>query len=275
MAQAPLPSKLLENAEPAESAELFDVPAAVVCALCGRGDCSGCSDQEEYTQGSGVVAIVPWERPGSVRQRLWETAKQATLNSEAFFAALPEGAIAPALGFAVLAELLAVAGLSLLLGGTALALVPEAIVALRDQPDFRDLVLRVIAIGVPSTALTMVAVHLLHGAGLDWGARRAGSSRKFGRGLRFGLYACGWDFVTLPLGILMLCREGGISRGLKSVPLGLTVPKPASMAYLRGVHRLSVDAATRASRFAVLVALGIFVGFASFAGVGCAILMLS
>ena len=36
---------------------------------------------------------------------------------------------------------------------------------------------------------------------LDTAARRQGSQNP-GRGLRFGLYGCGWDLVTLPLGLL-------------------------------------------------------------------------
>ncbi|MGH7437003.1 MAG: hypothetical protein ACRENE_15120, partial [Polyangiaceae bacterium] len=54
-----------------EAEELVDaeVPAAVVCAQCGDADCPGCL--RENTR-SGVVAVVPWERPGaSSLVRLW------------------------------------------------------------------------------------------------------------------------------------------------------------------------------------------------------------
>src|SRR5689334_16149532 len=64
----------------------FEVPAAVLCAYCGEGDCPGCAVAEE--QGSGVIAIVPWERPGAgVWPRLWATARATTHGAEAFFSA--------------------------------------------------------------------------------------------------------------------------------------------------------------------------------------------
>jgi len=53
----------LESGDP----DAFDVPAAVLCAVCGQADCSGCSPADE--QASGVMAIVPWERPGGMLKR--------------------------------------------------------------------------------------------------------------------------------------------------------------------------------------------------------------
>src|SRR5215813_12660054 len=74
-----------------------DVPAAVVCAFCGKPDCSGCIAVEEPTNASGVVAILPWERPGlGLVTRLWATARLATLSHREMFASLPEGALRPA-----------------------------------------------------------------------------------------------------------------------------------------------------------------------------------
>jgi len=40
-----------------EAVDSIEVPAAVVCTLCGRGDCPGCF--EERTGASGIIAIVP------------------------------------------------------------------------------------------------------------------------------------------------------------------------------------------------------------------------
>src|SRR5687768_15929632 len=77
--------------------ELVEVPAAVVCALCGKPDCPGCLPLDERTNASGVVAIVPWERPThGLLTRLWATARLTTLSHREFFASLPEGeALAP------------------------------------------------------------------------------------------------------------------------------------------------------------------------------------
>src|SRR5688572_1554121 len=101
--------------------ELSDVPAAVVCASCGQPDCPGCLGVDESTHASGVVAIVPWERPGvSVLSRLWATARLATLSPREMFSGLPDGDLRAPLTFAILAESLAVAGLAPLLFGLSL-----------------------------------------------------------------------------------------------------------------------------------------------------------
>ena len=53
-------SKARLDDEPVDS--FFEVPAAVLCALCGQADCPGCTAATEHE--SGVLAIVPWERSG-------------------------------------------------------------------------------------------------------------------------------------------------------------------------------------------------------------------
>src|SRR5579884_3336006 len=87
-----------------------DVPAAVVCAHCGRADCAGCA--EDHTK-SGVVAVIAWERPGATTlARLWATARASTLDADRFFESLPDGPLAPALLFAVASELMAVSAMA-------------------------------------------------------------------------------------------------------------------------------------------------------------------
>src|SRR6266536_484743 len=90
-----------------EAADSVEVPAAVLCAVCGRGDCLGCNP--ESTTASGVIAIVPWERgPGKWNSRFWATVHATTRGAEGFFRAMPDGPVGPALRFAVLAEAFAV-----------------------------------------------------------------------------------------------------------------------------------------------------------------------
>jgi hypothetical protein len=106
-----------------EGDELVDseVPAAVVCAHCGDADCPGCL--HENTR-SGVVAVVPWERPGAgAMTRLWATARATTFDADRFFATMPDGPIVPALRFAVASELIASTAMALL------ALVPLTLLA--------------------------------------------------------------------------------------------------------------------------------------------------
>lgn len=249
----------LEGREPSDSAiELLDVPAAVVCAHCGDPACMGCQLEDEPTHASGIVAIVPWERPGgSAAERLWSTAKLTTLSSESFFAGLPDGDIAPPLRFAILAELLAVAGMCVVAVPVVLAFAPWLLELVGRDPWVRGLVLRGLAVTVPGLALVMVGVHAAHGLGLDIGARRAGAKTRPSRSLRFGLYSCGWDLVTLPAGLGMLAVSDGFGAARRAAPLSLTVPKRATRAFLRGAYRLDERGASNASRFAIALAGGL------------------
>lgn len=246
--------------------ELAEVPAAVVCATCGLPECN--CEIDRPSSFSGVVAIIPWERPGgTVLSRLWSTAKLCTLSPDSFFAALPPGgALAPLL-FGLASELLAAAGLCATFGAAALTFVPGLVGELVADPALRTTILQAVAFGVPGLTLAMVSLHAGHGLALDASARRHGSLQS-GRGLRFGLYSCGWDLVTLPLGLLVLTLTDGLSSALRHSARGLTAPNSAAVAYLAHVHRFEPDLAQRVSRRAVgivfvpLMALIVF-GFAA------------
>ncbi|HYQ17293.1 MAG TPA: hypothetical protein VEQ58_16085 [Polyangiaceae bacterium] len=231
--------------------ELSEVPATVVCATCGLPECD--CETDRPSSFSGVLAIVPWERPGAgYLSRLWATAKLATLSPDAFFAALPPGGWAAPLGFGLLAELLASVGLTATLGGLALAIVPGLFTELVGNAPLRGVIWHAVAWGVPGLALAMVLLHAGHGVALDTAARRLGS-RQTGRGLRFGFYSCGWDLVTLPLGLLVLTFTDGPISALRHSARGLTAPNSAAVAYLSHVHRFERDMASRAARRAVSI----------------------
>jgi hypothetical protein len=232
--------------------ELVDseVPAAVVCAHCGDADCPGCL--EEQTR-SGVVAVVPWERPGATAlARLWATARATTLDAERFFESLPDGPIAPALRFAIIAEVIAAGAMAVA------ALVPIALLA----PGLVSHVLlhetraaaRFAAAGIPGLAALLVLAHLAHGWALDLGARRSGMPRATGRALRFGLYAAGWDLVVGPIGVLVLGLKGGVRGAQSIVGVGLGLPGRSARAFLRGCYRLEGSAAARALRASYVAA---------------------
>lgn len=250
------------------SFDLTDVPAAVVCAICGMPDCVGCG-VEEPTNASGVVAIVPWERPGlGFLSRLWSTAELAT-SQRSFFSALPDGPIAPALSFALIAETLSVFGLLLVLGGIALAALPELPELLLMDAGLRQTAGKIALWLGPGLIAFMVIAHAAYGVALDLAARDR-SVRRRGRGLRFGLYACGWDLVTLPLGLVVVALKNGLGAALKVAPLGVTAPFQGAQAYLTGVHGFAPDAATviakRTARYTgvvLLVALAIVIVLAA------------
>lgn len=232
-----------------ELLELSEVPATVVCATCGLPECN--CEVDRPSAFSGVMAIVPWERPGgTVLSRLWATAKLGTLAPAGFFSALPPGGLVPPLVFAMLAETLAALGLCATLAGLGLLFVPSLGAELLHNPALQGYLVHGMAWGVPGLSLAMVLLHAGHGLALDASARREGS-RQSGRGLRFGLYACGWDLVTLPLGLLLLTLTDGPVSALRHSARGLTAPNAAAMAYLTHVHHFERDVATRVSRRAV------------------------
>jgi hypothetical protein len=202
-----------------------------------------------------VVAIVPWERPGqSVLSRLWATSRLATLSHRELFSGMPEGGLVAPLAFALLAESLAALGLGLCAAG-ALALAPDFIGVVLGDPVLRAILFRAFGYGLPGVVVLMVVLHALHGVVVDRAARWAGSQRR-GRGIRFGLYACGWDLVTLPLGLLLVLLTEGMGAARSAAGAALTVPAAATRAYLAGIHHLDPERAKRASRRASFMIMG-------------------
>ncbi len=249
--------------------DVFDVPAAVLCAVCGQSDCPGCTPAEE--DASGVVAIVPWERSGAgTWSRLWATSLATTQGAEAFFGAMPDGPLPPAMRFAVLCEMLAVASMvAALLPFAALALPNLAMQVIAD-PMMRERAFRWFVIGVPVLALWMVIAHASHGAALDAGARKLGGRPQRRRALRYGLYACGWDLMTGPLGALWMLVSRGVKATSEVMGLSMTVPGKASRALLSGVYGLPAEDVAKANRtgtkaalaLAIVSAVGVLVAFA-------------
>jgi hypothetical protein len=236
-----------------DAVDSFDVPAAVLCAFCGGADCAGCGAASDTE--SGVIAIIPWERANAgLWSRLWATANAATQGADSFFAVLPDGEIRAAMRFAVIAELLAVASMAaLVVPLVALALPTLALEVLHD-PSRRLGALRWGALGIPLLSLWMVLAHVTHGAALDLGARRQGASPQRRRALRFGLYACGWDLMTGPLGAVVTLASRGLGAAAELVDLAIHAPGRASVALLQGAYKLSPDAIKRARRAGAIAA---------------------
>lgn len=230
-----------------DDGDAFDVPAAILCAFCGQADCPGCTPADD--QSSGVMAIVPWERPGAgVWSRLWATATASTQGADTFFAALPDGDIPPAVRFAILAEMLAVSSMVALFVPLAALVLPNLALEVMLNPVARSSALRWVALGIPALALWMVIAHATHGAALDVGARRHGGRSQRTRALRFGLYACGWDLMAGPLGAVVVLATKGLRAMAEIAGLAMRVPGKASDALLQGVYGLSPDAMKKARR---------------------------
>ncbi|MEJ7729195.1 MAG: hypothetical protein WKG00_08265 [Polyangiaceae bacterium] len=246
---------------------LFDVPAAVLCAFCGAADCAGCSAEDSIA--SGVVAIVPWERPdGTSWSRLWATANATTRGADAFFAALPDGHVGPAMRFAITAEALAVGGFAAAFVPLAVALLalanPDWAAVVVADPAMRTTVLRWLSVLVPAVSACVVVAHATHGLALDVGAGRQGARPQRRRALRAGLYACGWDLMASPLGALHTLVSRGVRAALGSFGdgIGMSVPRRAATALLQGVYGLRGDAVQRARRVGSMAALLLVIGSA-------------
>jgi hypothetical protein len=232
--------------------DVFDVPAAVVCALCGEADCPGCAHERSR---SGIVSIVPWERPGPCFSRMWSTAASATIEADPFFATLPDGPIAPALRFAALSELVASAAM-LSLGVPFVAVFAPAWLAhLMLDPVARMRTLRIVVLGIPALAAMLVLAHAAHGFALDVGARKMGATSAKRRALRFGLYATGWDVVIGPLGALVLGFRGGALATLGVSRLAAGLPGRSARAFLQGAYGLDGTSAQKAIRTSHVTAL--------------------
>ena len=226
------------------STELVDVPAAVVCLVCGEADCGGC-DERDLSR-SGIVAIVAWERPMMpALTRLWATARSTTRDAEGFFELLPDGPVLPALRFAAICELLAAGSMFLAFLPVAALVAPDWLRHLAFDPQARSIALRVLFLGVPGFAAFLIFLHTIHALSIDLGASRSGARRARSRALRFGFYACGWDLVMGPLGAILVAFGEGARAAHGMLGLG-SVPGRATRAFLRGCYRLEGEPAKRA-----------------------------
>jgi hypothetical protein len=227
------------------SPDLFDVPAAVVCALCGDADCSGCENRD--LSRSGIVAIIAWERPAMpMFSRLWATARATTRDAEGFFELLPDGPLMPALRFAALCELVASGAVFLSLVGVAAIVAPEWLRHVALDPIARSIALRLLLLGLPGFAALLVVAHAAHGLSIDFGATRNGARGARSRALRFGLYACGWDLVMGPLGAVIVAVKEGLKSALALTSSLSGLPTRSTNAFVRGCYRLDGDRARQA-----------------------------
>ena len=231
----------------------IEVPAAVVCAFCGDAECPGCDNELSR---SGIVALVPWERPGApFFASLWTTARATTLTGESFFDRLPDGPIAPALRFAIVTELFAAFGFMVSSLSLVALVAPGWARHVMLDAAARDVALRVLLLGIPSLAVLLVAAHAAHGLALDRGARKNGARGARERALRFGLYATGWDLVLGPIGALVLTMKEGIGAAAGLLNLGVGLPGRCARAFLRGAYRLEGKRADQANGTATVAAV--------------------
>ena len=167
--------------------------------------------------------------------RLVETSEISAVSPSIAFGRLPAGSVGRAMGFAFLCELLAVASFTLLWGLLFYAAFPFVA---RQMLGSQAALFMIGAILV-SLITFVVGIHAIWGVGLEWGISRAGGKADMNRGIRFGLYACGWDLLTSPAGLWFQWRRAGIRQGLSHVRAGTKAPRASVNAYLDECRHLS------------------------------------
>src|SRR6201999_4147336 len=214
---------------------------------CGRSDCIGCVPEER------AESATPWEARGPLLRRLWQTARLATVEGEAFFGALPDGSVFAAFGFAFFCEVLAIASLAAAWLPIVYALAPNVVLAIASDVERRALVVGAIGASVPVLAVMMVVLHVLWAGGLELGLRIAGAKGRAAHCLRYALYSCGWDLVTSPFGF----AAGWISSGLRGAAWELRaavrIPRFATVAYIGRARNVSERRGRRALQVAALL----------------------
>lgn len=200
-----------------------DVPPVVACASCGSAACDGrCTTVPPK---EAKEALLPWESGDSpALYSLFETARATAVAPEHSFGRLAQGSLKQAFWFAFLCELLALFSLFAVgVGGAALLFWRLAVQLLVDPRAWG-----VLLFALPLLSLIMVALHAIWGLVLERSVGGVGRSTDANRGLRFGLYACGWDLLTSPLGLFASVLAHG--------PEGLWVPIAAARVPRRAMH---------------------------------------
>jgi hypothetical protein len=241
------------------------VPPVSVCVRCGMSTCPGCA-----LEAAPQRSLLPWE--DSRRHwlvRLWQTALVSGLEPERMFGELTTGRVAPALGFAVLAETLALGSLALLGAAGVWLGLPELARQVVRHPEAIGAVLALFVASV----LLMLLLHLLWGISLDLGGAFGSGKVNVRHGARFGLYACGWDLMTSPAGLLCSLLVRGPARGFAPVGAAARAARPAQRAYLEACRGFDAVARRRALRLAMVVVGAVVLALG--VGLFCALLWLS
>jgi hypothetical protein len=209
--------------------------------------CAGCAP---HAAASGTTGNIAWESvSGRWGERLWLTALATSAPPARVFAELSDGRLAPALGFALLAEGIAIGSLLLAVAAAGWLVAPDWCRLLVADPTLLGLTL---ALPV-AASIAMVGFHALWGLCLEVGARGPGSAPHYRQGLRFGLYACGWDLLTSPAGVVQGVLARGPLRAWKPILDAARVPRMAMRAYLSKCRGLDAVSQRRGVRLSILV----------------------
>jgi hypothetical protein len=237
----------------------LDVPPVSSCALCGRFGCPGCAPEPKGSRAI-LKSAVAFERAElELKERLVQTTLDSVCTPGLMFGrGLCGPTQAAALKYAVLTEGLAVGSL-LVVAFVALGMLfPKIASELFWTAGFWWLALG----GYVSMVTFLVLVHWFWGLALDFGvaARKAkpadGTLVAMPRqGVRFGLYACGWDLVTSPIGLVLVHQRLPKGERTEAVVGALRAPRIALRAFLHDALGLSDAEAGQAQLRALIVGM--------------------
>ncbi len=227
-----------------------DVPPATFCTWCGRTDCEGCavSDRGPFSE---VRQIIPWEERRGFAS-WWLTCMRVTEPPMVWLDDVLAGRVGRAAWFALLAEVLAVTSYAapvVFAGWLFMAAFGAA------SPAW-SVVSGTIRVCVGLGAF-MVALHVVWVAALEALLVVRGRKSEWKPAILLGLYACGWDMVTSPGGVVLGWYYGGWSRVGRLLRGATANPRAACLHYLATAREISPDVALRlamvAAAFAVLL----------------------
>jgi len=176
---------------------------------------------------------------------LWRTTCQSVTAWSAWLPELSRCRPRRAWTFALLSELTASTSLCAI-GALAIGLVFPNFARILAQRTSTWLWLLTATLGF---ALFMVALHALWALCLELLLRLEGKRADTDSSLSFGLYACGWDLLTSPAGLLLAVVTLGPKSGWQCVRQAALVPKHALTDYLLHQRDVRPD---RAMTIAVL-----------------------
>ena len=244
--------------------DLSEIPPMVGCAQCGSFACPGCLP-DSWTPGEMARPLeLSWEAAEeSPTKRLLRTALLTSLAPERAFGRLKPGSVRRALAFALLAETAAIASYALVTAIACFALFPTLLLNLAKEPFAWLLSLVVLLL---SSGL-LVVLHAVFGLMIEASIARLGRAPKKALGLRFGLYAVGWDLLTSPFGVVYCMGTHGRAFW-EPVVSAMRVPRSALMHYLMSARSLSEDECQRVSRdLALRAGLMLLIALVSILGV--------
>ncbi len=254
--------------EPPDSSwDALEVPPTVACVICGRSTCDGCAPRASPGDEERRNCPLPWERSSPTLAALVDTALLTAEKPYLSFGRLGSfSGLGRAFLFAMVCEVLAISSFAGLATALLLWQAPRFTHNLFSDPRAWLILVSLIV----SCALGMVALHAAGGDYLERGVRRAGGTRDVQLGMRFGFYACGWDLLTSPIGVVFCL----VSRGRKFfAPLlsASRVPRRAMRAYLGQCRKMTEEAQTHALKHATWLALltlliGVLALFSGMAG---------